>query len=217
MRSVLTCAALVAAASLAPVAAANSVNIGFTRITTGNVENVASQMLAVVSDKGGGQVTFRLSNSAQIRSSISEVYYDNRGSSPLSALLLPLLQQGASFSAPGASPGNLPSGENLTPAFNANVAFSADASGNPSAGLDVATDYLEMRFQLAAGKTFNDVVSALNNGDLRLGLHVRSIGVGAGSDSFVSNGVAIVPLPPAAWAGGALLGLVAYGRVRSRR
>jgi hypothetical protein len=79
---------------------------------------------------------------------------------------------------------------------------------------------VQLKFSLASGKTFTDVLSAINAGDLRLGLHVKAIGANnftsGSSDSFVS--VAAVPLPPAVWAGAAMLGgVAAFRRMRARR
>lgn len=201
-------------------ASTSSVNINFTRITNNSPVNVASQFLAVLSQVSGqpNRVVFTFSNSAAIASSISEIYYDNRNSAPLQSLLSPLQQTGCHFTAGSASPGNLPGGNAI--GFNATRAFSADAVGNPSVGLDTAADRLSMTFQLKSGFTFNNVVNALNNGDLRLGLHVRAINPPQSpcdwSDSFVST-VAVVPLPPAAWAGLATLGgIVSVRRLRRR-
>lgn len=209
--------AAVAVLVVAGTAAASSVDVRFSRVTANSSQNVASQFLARVSQVSGqpNLVRVRLTNAVGIYSSISEVYYDSRGTSPLNTTIQPTLAQfGASFTGGGASPGNLPGGANLSTAFNAVTLFSADAQGNPSVGIDAASDWLDMTFTLLSGRTFANVVSALNNGDLRIGLHVRAIGNDKKSDSFVST-PPVVPLPPAAWAGLATLaGVAAWRRVR---
>jgi hypothetical protein len=162
------------------------------------------------------QVTFTFTNIVGIASSISEIYYDDRN--PLQLLTInSLTQQGCTFTGGGANPGNLPGGNNVTPAFNANSSFSADAQGNPSLGIDTASDYLTMKFDLQAGATFATVVTALNSGTLRVGIHVRGIGTQASSDAFVNTAVDTVPVPMAGLTGGAmLLGLAGVRRRLAR-
>jgi hypothetical protein len=188
---------------------ASVVNLGFSRITSNAGQNVAAQFNCAVSDFSATQVDFRFTNAVGIASSISEIYYDD---GPFLQLAPTLVQFGTAFTSGGANPGNLPGGQNLNPPFNATQIFSADAQGNPSVGIDTNTDYLIMRFTLVNGMTFNDVLAALDNGALRIGLHVRSIGQGSQSDSFVNNPPAVVPLPPAATTG--LASLIGIGAVR---
>ncbi|MBL9032963.1 MAG: hypothetical protein JNM80_14800 [Phycisphaerae bacterium] len=208
---------VVALASAASVVAA-PVEIGFTRVTPANApQNPAAQFKAVLSEVSSTVVRFRFTNTAVIYSSISEIYYDNRNSAPLSSLMSPLNQFGCTFTGGGASPGNLPGGANLSPAFNATAAFSADAVGNPVNGIDNAADWLEMDFVLGAGKTFNSVVNAVANGDLRIGLHVRAIGTTGDSDSFVNGPTQIIPLPAGAWMGLSGLGLAGLTAFRRRK
>ncbi|MDX2148266.1 MAG: hypothetical protein SFZ23_12160 [Planctomycetota bacterium] len=211
--------ALAGVGCVASVALAGPVTVSFGRVTSNADENVASQFSAVVSEVAGqpNRVDFRFSNTAVIESSISEVYFDSRNTSPLSSLL-GLTQQGARFVGGGANPGNLPGGNGLTTPFQAVGSFSADAQGNPSRGLDVATDFLTMTFRLSDGGTFDSLVAALRNGDLRLGLHVRAIGDDGKSDSFVSTPppppITVIPLPSAA--ASAFVGLLALGGIRRR-
>ncbi|MFN0131334.1 MAG: hypothetical protein ACKVW3_02185 [Phycisphaerales bacterium] len=194
------------------------VEINFVRVNPANAsQNPAAQFKAVLSEVSSSVVRFRFTNTAAIYCSVSEVYYDNRNSAPLSNLMTPLNQFGATFAGGGASPGNLPGGANLSPAFNATSAFSADAVGNPANGLDTPADWLEMDFTLAAGKTFTSVVNAVNNGDLRLGLHVRAIGISGNSDAFVNGGtLQVIPLPAAAWMGLSGLGIAGLAFARRR-
>jgi hypothetical protein len=48
-------------------------------------------------------------------------------------------------------------------------------------------------FDLQGVQTFADVISDLNSGDLRIGLHVQAIGTDGESDSFITGGVTRVP------------------------
>lgn len=87
--------------------------------------------------------------------------------------------------------------------------YSADATGNPSNGIDQASDALVMTFTLAQGQTYNSIISAINSGAMRIGIHVRAIGTGGQSDAFVN----IVPTPAAA----SVLGLAGVVATRRRR
>jgi hypothetical protein len=197
----------------AGAAQATQINLSFTRITSNASQNVASQFLCEVSDFSATQVDFRFTNAVGIASSISEIYFDD---GPFLQIAPTLFQVGCQFTSGGANPSNLPGGNTLNPPFNATQIFSADSQGNPALGIDTAADSLVMRFTLVGGMTFADVASALNSGLLRVGLHVRAIGAQGQSDGFVNN-PPVVPLPPAAWAGGACLaGLAVVRRRRAR-
>lgn len=206
--------ALIAFASLAGTAAAAPVDIFFTRINPANAsQNIASQLKAVLSDEGAGQVSFLYTNNVGIASSISEIYYDTGN---LFTGAASLVQVGTNFTAGGANPTNLPGGNNVNPAFVANLIYSADAQGNPSNGVNLASDSLKMVFNLSNNVSYANVVAALANGSLRIGLHVRAIGTGADSDAFVNTGTpVIIPLP----AGGvmAMAGLAGVAAIRRRR
>jgi hypothetical protein len=210
MRSVLAAAATMSFCA----AASASVTLNFFRVEPHNsAVNPADQFSCVVSDFAPGVVSFRFTNNVGIASSISEVYYDD---GPMLGIAS-LVQQGCSFTGGAANPGDLPGGQNLTPPFHATQEFSADAQGSPSLGIDTSDDFLEMRFNLINNKTFADIVSALNTGELRVGMHVRAIGEGASSDSFVNTPLVIAPLPSAAWLGVGGLGIAGILRVSRRR
>lgn len=205
----------------ASVATAGPVTLGFTRISSNAPADIAPQLSAEVSEVAGNpaRVSFMFRNTAVIPSSLSEVYYDSRGASPLVTLVNPFVQLGASFAAGSANPGNLPGGNGLANPFSAVGSFSADANGNPRNGLDASIDYLMMSFDLAPGADFDDVIAALQSGDLRVGVRVRAIspdGNGDFSDAFVGNNPprVIIPLPTAAAT--AALGLAAVGFRRRR-
>lgn len=202
--------------AIGSAAMAAPVTVNFTRITSNSSQNVASQFTCVVdlfqAASGGNPevVSFRFQNAVGIQSSISEVYYDD---GPLLGIAS-LSQQGANFVGGGANPGNLPGGNTI--GFNATQIFSADAQGNPSNGLDVASDYLEMRFNLINGTTFQGIVDSLQSGALRIGMHVRAIGQDGNSDGFVNTPpTVVIPLPGAAGMG--IAGLMGIAAVRRRR
>lgn len=196
---------------------ADSVALSFTKVTNNASEDLSSQLTAIVSSVVGQpeKVDIALGNDVGVASSVSEVYFDSRGDSPLVSGSI-LSQTGTNFGWGSTAPPNLPGGNTLSPAFNAT--FSADTQpGPPNNGINDSSNSLVFRFMLDSGAGFADVENALINGDLRLGVHVRSIGeTGEPSDSYVTqmNGN-IIPLPSPALLGGA--GLAVVTAVRRRR
>ena len=166
----------------------------FNRITNNNVEDVASQLTIEVVDIGNDQVRFDIRNDVDLgtASNVAEVYFDDNASVLMSPVVQ-VINNGTNFTGGGANPGNLPGGKAINPRFLADTGLSADTdSGNPDNGINTSTDVLGMVFDIVGGKNFGDVIAALNSQSLRAGLHVRSIGVASGSDSFVSGD----PIPP---------------------
>jgi len=213
------------AALVASHAGAAFVDLSFSNITNNGNTDVGGQLKVTVSDVAGqsNKVDFLFKNFVGISSSIKEVYFDAGGSGSTFASGVIQSQTGANFVWGSGSPGNLPGGNSLTPAFETTLNLLADSgNGGPTTGINLASDSLVVRMTMAGGKTFSDVVdgllaapNAVNS--IRIGMHVISIGTVGGSDSYVSN-LLVVPLPPAAWGGlGCLATVIAAGVARSRR
>jgi hypothetical protein len=156
---------------------------------------------------GANQVQFTFSNSGPAAMSITDVYFDD---GTLLGIATIVNGPGVDFSQ-GASPGDLPGGNNLSPAFVTSAGFSADS--NPPAQPNGANpgEWLTIIFNLLPGVTFADTIEALapQSGALRVGIHVQGFATG-GSESFVH-----VPAP----ASGLMVlgaGLAATRRRRAR-
>ena len=196
--------ALITLAALATVSQAELYTYGFTRIEPHNAsENIAAQLFVDVTNEGvlAGQTLFVFRNVGLVESTIKKVLFDD------GALLgiAELRQDGTtvSFTEP-ASNEVLPEGEHLSPPFETTEGFSALAEPPPATwGVDPG-EQLGIVFDLKESKTYLDVLASLASGDLRIGLHVISIGSNAESDAFVNDGV--VPLP-----GAVLLGMLGMG------
>ena len=165
-----------------------------------------AQLFVDVTDAGAGQVLFTFTNTGTYLSSITDVYFDD--GTLLGIASIDDSDSGVSFSQ-GASPGNLPAGNNASPPFLATAGFTADS--NPAVqpnGVNPG-EYLGITFDLLSGVTYADTINALQSGtDLRIGIHVQGFASG-GSESFVNT----VPVPAAVWLfGSGLLGLVAVSR-----
>ena len=191
----ITCLCLALGAAIPQTSRANL--ILFDRITANAPTDVAAQLSAIVSSVDATHVQFEFHNSAAVASSITDIYFDDGGPNPPSILgsLTAVINNTTLFQS-GANPPNLPSGNNAAPAFTSN--FAVESANSPPTlitnGVDHSTDFVDLQFSLLPSVTFADVINALNNHTLRVGLHVQGIPTTGGttSDSFVS-----VPEPSA--------------------
>ncbi len=152
------------------------------------------------------QVLFRFRNTGPSASVITGVYFDDGALLSLAQLIG---MTGVQFSG-GGSPPNLPGGNSLSPPFNAT--FHATADPPPSHNGVNPYEALGVLFALQGGLSWDDVIGALNSGDLRIGIHVQAF-QGGYSESFVNNGV--VPEPAAILLVGSVL-LLLGRRLRVR-
>ena len=197
--------AAIAVAASAALASAESMTFNFTLVPVSasgegnNPENLGDQLSVTISTVDGDptKVDFTFRNDVGVSSSISEIYFDDGepATSLLSAMIV--MQSGAMFEYGSASPGDLPGGNSLADPFNVSEGFLADrGSGNPTNGIDASDDYVTIRAMLRDGFTYDDVIARMLAGELRIGLHVISIGVQDGSDSYVTGGTPPPPAPP---------------------
>ncbi len=178
--------------------------------TNNNAGDVAigfAQLSVEVSDAGGGLVDFKFVNAGPLASSITDLYWDDGSLLGISSVVS---GPGTNFSQ-GASPGNLPGGNNCSPPFVASAGFSADSNPPTQPNGVNPGEFVTVRFSLIGGQTYADVISELDSGAVRIGIHVQGFASG-GSEGFV-----FVPgLAPTPGAAGlfALAGLLAFRRRR---
>lgn len=207
--------------ALAPhLAMAASVDISFSRITNNADQNIASQLVVTAKTVDGNSsvVDFVFKNLVGINSSVREIYFDNGATSSLFSAGSIAEQVGTAFVYGASSPPNLPGGSSMAETFSVTPGFLADAQGHPSKGINTSADMLRFRLTLLGGVDFNDVLAALASGDLRIGMHVGSIGAKEDSDSFVNDPIPAMtpmPMPTPALLGAA--GLSALAMTRRRR
>mgnify|MGYP001290197172 CR=1 FL=1 len=166
---------------------AHGVMVSFFQASNNGNLDVSGQMVLEISDLGGGVISFDLSNTGPVESTVKQFNVQD-----LDGLFADLI-------AINDSPNAVAFTED-TPAANLAEAnglgfvshWGATADPPPATrGVDPG-ESLEYEFSLAAGKTFADVLASLGSGKLRAGLHVISID-GAGSEAYFSN--PLIPTP----------------------
>jgi hypothetical protein len=181
MIRVLTCAAI----ALFSAGAANADVVYSLGVFTQNgiyADSSAIDLYCQVNPTDLG-VNFTFQNASTVNSSIAKIFFDDSG----------LLNYSQISSGTGVvftkdtSPGNFPAGNTLIPSFAADFSFSASPPPskdgiNPGQWLTVAFDY-------AGTTTASDVIDALNNNLLRVGVHLIALPDGS------SESAVLVPEP----------------------
>jgi hypothetical protein len=159
---------------------------GCTNTSTTNTGIGVAQLSVEVTDVGVGanQAKFIFRNSGPLASSITDVYFDD---GTLLGIASITNGAGVNFSQ-GASPPNLPGGNNCTPAnpFVTTAGFTADSNPPTQPNGVNPGESLVIVFNLISGQTFADTQAALVDGRLRIGIHVQGF-AGGGSESFVND------------------------------
>jgi hypothetical protein len=160
----------------------------FTAITSNDPSGFSqyigeSQLQMEVVLNESGQIRVLIVNNGPEDSAVSQVYFDFTPEINLSLVSIGN-GNGVSFSSENVKPGNLPGGESIFAAFSSDLAVGAlnpaPRKGiNPGESLELIMDY----------NSSYDIIGALENEELRVGLHVISLGIY--SESFVN----VVPEP----------------------
>ena len=130
-----------------------------------------------------GQIRVLFVNNGSEESSVSQIYFDFSPESNLSLASIGNIE-GVSFTSQNVNPNNLPSGKSIFAAFESDLAVGA-ANPAPKNGINPGESLeLIMNYNSAY-----DIIGALSNEELRVGLHVISLG--QYSESFVN----VVPEP----------------------
>lgn len=192
----------------APLAQAASQSFGFYQITSNDGNNVGliePQLFVDISDDSlVGQILFTIRNAGPYESSIAGIYFDDGTLFGIASI----------FDSPDdvdfgtdPSPSNLPSGNSVDPDFETTVAFSIGAaSPPPQKGVNPGEE-VSILFDLIDGQGFQDVIDAIFDGSLRIGLHVISIHPELScNEDCIANSESFVNTPEPA-----TLGLLALG------
>ncbi len=205
---------------------------GFEAISDNSGESgtMAAQLSVDITDPGGDQVLFTFYNDGPLSSIydvpfpldgvVTEVYLeyfvDVGGAEGVLGGLAAIQDnpsEGVAFYSP--TTGSFPEGGGLNPPFDVTYAYDFSAAAEPPPatwGVDPG-ESLGLLYDIESGKTFADVLAAINQGfenpltevSLRVALHVQKLG----EDNEYSDGFILVPMPGAVILG--MLGLCVAG------
>lgn len=189
--------------SFAVISSGNCVTLSFSAITSNNVNSVISgesQLFVDVVSYNANQVLFTFKNIGSNACSITDIYFDNGSPSKTLSSVAFLIDAdenggdaGVDFSI-GAAPPELPSANNISPAFSTTPSFLMDSdSPISSKGVNPGESF-GVVFNLLSGKNFQNVLNSLANRELRIGIHAQSFSQGT-SESFVNIPPKSVPEP----------------------
>ncbi|GIW88008.1 MAG: hypothetical protein KatS3mg108_2332 [Isosphaeraceae bacterium] len=178
-------------------------------ITQNGNADLSGQLCVEVTDLGGGVIQFLAQNAAGgVASAIQAFSIELGGLNWTAASLV----EGPGTKFQFDTNYNLPGGNTLSPPFD--ETFAIVRRGGAANGINPG-EYAG--FQLVTTVSFADMLSAIANGVVRLGVHVQSIGSTGGSDSYINS--TVVPEPSGlvlAVVGVGALGLMGCRRRRSR-
>ena len=213
----------VAAVTFASVASAGA-TYGFTGITNNNAGDTAigEAQLSVELIMSSGQVEFLFKNAGPDASSMVQLYWEDK-TGVLSSLSnwSTTTPVGVNFDGGSAKPGHLPGSNPKIDDFSIQ-AYSP--KGKPKDELVVkgkapngVGPNEDVSIFFSYTNDYSDVLEAIDNGDLVIGVHVQAFKSG-GSESFVTGGTPTpptgIPSPTAAIAGLGLMSLLVSRRRR---
>ncbi len=176
---------------------AHAMMYGFDCFTNNNATNcngTDSIFSVSVAESDPGEVTFTISHSDSLQpfdtGEITEIYFDGATTE-----LGMFISSNPMWNTAMVAPPELPSQNTANPAFVTDFQLDSDFTGQtPDQPIGPGED---LNIVFALNDTLANLLLAIDSGDLRIGLHVRSIQIGTNdsSESFVST----VPVPAAVW------------------
>ena len=186
---------------------ASAVTLSFERKTANAGDDIASQLSVEIVDAGASALFLFMNSGSIVADAVIDQIYIEDGNNTLSGFSF---NTTASTTGVAFGPGATPPGPPGVGAFTVNFSQGADNLA-PQNGVDIGEIGA---FDGALSSSFADVEAALISGDLRIALHVQSIGAEGESDGFLSLPPPS-PVPEPSVAG--LLALLLLACFRRRR
>ena len=166
--------------------------LGFSCVTSNAASSCAigqSQLSAELTDLGNGSVQFLFQNTGAGASSVTQIYFDQPNPTLISLNSMNG-SNGVNFRELTGNR-NLPGGNGIQ--FRATDGVGARPPVSPN-GVNPG-EWLALVFTLNQGSSFASLLTSLSTGQLRIGMHVQSIGREGNSESFVNQAATVVPEP----------------------
>lgn len=195
---------LVGLIGILAITTASAVTLSFERKTANAGVDIADQLSVEIVDAGGSALFLFMNSGSVVADAVIGQIYIEDGNSTLSGFSFNTTETttGVAFGSGATTPPGPPG----VGAFTVDFSQGADSPA-PHNGVDIG----EMgAFDGALSPSFADVEAALISGDLRIALHVISIGTEDKSDSFLS--LPSVPEPSTS-----MLGLIGVMMILRRR
>ena len=165
---------------------------GFDNITNNNAGDATigeAQLSFSVTAYSSTQVEFLFKNIGSEASSIADIYFDDDVPLMTWSEFSQMDTNLVSFSE-GAKPANLPGGKTFS--FSSDYSYDSDSPTQPN-GVNPG-EVLGIVFDYTDGYALEQIIAALNNGSLSVGIHVQGFDSG-GSEGFISTASSTNPVP----------------------
>jgi len=181
----------IAAVSLWFPQISSAVLYDFTLVEAGNGnENLSSQLFVGV-EQNGTNAIFKFSNLVGVDSSVTGISFDYTPDDAMSFFSTATSGSDVQFAQAAGSISGI-------------ALFSADYSsgvgnnvngGNPNYGINGNDDWVILTFAIATGFGGDSVFDAIDDGRLKVAIHVQSIGNNSGSDKYIIGDPVTSPVP----------------------
>ncbi|BCX50386.1 hypothetical protein HAHE_42940 [Haloferula helveola] len=163
----------------------SALTMSFYRITDNASDDVSNDIFLEVTDLGSGMALFELSRGDTYEGLIGEVYFQTEGTNIIGVEFDPVFSAANVVYTSGASPADPPASNTNDPPDPATFITSYSFDSHNSEAIQPEADLEYGGFKATYSGTYDDLETALFNGEVKLAVHVR--GIGSQSDTFITG------------------------------